>query len=344
MKHKLCWIFFLIAVASIFRVDARSEEKSPSEAISVVFPLGAGPYSLLDEEGELRGIAVDLWRLWSRKTGIEVNFVPAPWSEGIKMVAEGSADVHAYYATLGKPLLEFATPIFSGAGYLFWRKSINSASTQDDFRDFRIGLIEGGAAEEYFRKHPSGASLAVYPHFPAMMDALEKLEIAVFAGPLGTSIWHLKQRCLGKGIRVRHRETDLQSYRPCRSQKRKPPSCRNRQNRDGKNMSVDNILRLGLEEAVRLTGSRIGFFHLVNPDQKTIHLKAWSSGTRKYCSVEEPSTQAAKYASKANTGKAASLRFVCPNRRESREADFQARFRRTKEQLKIFSVDTAASM
>jgi PAS domain S-box-containing protein len=39
------------------------------------------------------------------------------------------------------------------------------------------------------------------------------------------------------------------------------------------------ILKLGLEEAVRLTGSRVGYFHFVSEDQKTIELSTWSRET-----------------------------------------------------------------
>ncbi|MBI2309243.1 MAG: PAS domain S-box protein [Rhodocyclales bacterium] len=43
------------------------------------------------------------------------------------------------------------------------------------------------------------------------------------------------------------------------------------------------LLQLGIDEAVRLTGSGIGYLHLMNEDQETIHLFLWSSGTEQYC-------------------------------------------------------------
>jgi signal transduction histidine kinase len=49
--------------------------------------------------------------------------------------------------------------------------------------------------------------------------------------------------------------------------------------------SEDDIIRFCVEEAERLTESKIAFFHLVNTDQETIHLKAWSSKTIKVCDV-----------------------------------------------------------
>ncbi len=43
------------------------------------------------------------------------------------------------------------------------------------------------------------------------------------------------------------------------------------------------LLQLGLDEAVRLTGSEIGYLHLMNEDQETIRLYLWSTGTERYC-------------------------------------------------------------
>ena len=50
-------------------------------------------------------------------------------------------------------------------------------------------------------------------------------------------------------------------------------------------LDEDALLRMGLEEAVRLTDSDIGYLHFVNADQDTIQLCLWSENTLKYCSA-----------------------------------------------------------
>ncbi|MBN1933397.1 MAG: PAS domain S-box protein [Anaerolineae bacterium] len=55
-------------------------------------------------------------------------------------------------------------------------------------------------------------------------------------------------------------------------------------------LSIPDIIQSGLEEGVRLTASEIGFFHFVNPDQKTIRLQTWSKDTLKRCTVSEMDT------------------------------------------------------
>ena len=50
---------------------------------------------------------------------------------------------------------------------------------------------------------------------------------------------------------------------------------------------LDDILQQGLDDAVRLTRSRIGFLHFVNADHATIRLHTWSTGTKKICTTVE---------------------------------------------------------
>jgi PAS domain S-box-containing protein len=45
------------------------------------------------------------------------------------------------------------------------------------------------------------------------------------------------------------------------------------------------LWQLGIEEAVRLTESEIGYLHFVNDDQETLELCAWSQGTLKHCAA-----------------------------------------------------------
>jgi hypothetical protein len=51
--------------------------------------------------------------------------------------------------------------------------------------------------------------------------------------------------------------------------------------------SLDDLIQQGLDDSVRLTDSRIGYFHFVNADQATIRLHAWSTGTKKICTTVE---------------------------------------------------------
>ncbi len=48
----------------------------------------------------------------------------------------------------------------------------------------------------------------------------------------------------------------------------------------------EEIIKWGLEEAIRLSVSKIGFFHIINDDQKTITMQLWSKQTLANCDVK----------------------------------------------------------
>ena len=50
-------------------------------------------------------------------------------------------------------------------------------------------------------------------------------------------------------------------------------------------MDERELLQRGIEAAVRLTGSEIGYLHFVNDDQETIQLYTWSTDTLKHCTA-----------------------------------------------------------
>ncbi len=51
--------------------------------------------------------------------------------------------------------------------------------------------------------------------------------------------------------------------------------------------TLEEVLQATLDEAEHLTGSRIGFFHFIGPDELTLGLQAWSTRTREaFCQAE----------------------------------------------------------
>lgn len=58
-------------------------------------------------------------------------------------------------------------------------------------------------------------------------------------------------------------------------------------NQSARSASPDEVIDLYLEEAIKLTGSTIGFFHFVTDDQRRVRLHTWSRATRGVCQVLE---------------------------------------------------------
>ena len=50
-------------------------------------------------------------------------------------------------------------------------------------------------------------------------------------------------------------------------------------------LNEQELLQIGIETAVKLTASEIGYLHFVNDDQQTIALYTWSEGTLRHCTA-----------------------------------------------------------
>lgn len=91
---------------------------SRDNPIKIVYPVVMAPYTFKDGADEAQGLAIDLLRLWSKKTGIPIRFTSAAWNESLEMMRGGKADLHAslYYTEERDEYLDYGTVVASSAG------------------------------------------------------------------------------------------------------------------------------------------------------------------------------------------------------------------------------------
>jgi len=166
--------------------------------ITIVYPVVMPPYTFKDDTGRAQGLAVDLLRLWSKKTGIPIRFTSAPWNQGLEMMRNGKADIHAslYYTEERDAYMDYAAVVASSAGSIFYHKNIIDIGGSEDLRAYRVGAVRGGYHEQYVQEHLPKVPLVSYPEFPEMLMAAQKGDIRVFIEDVGATIYRLKQRGL----------------------------------------------------------------------------------------------------------------------------------------------------
>ncbi|OQX22545.1 MAG: hypothetical protein BWK80_30205, partial [Desulfobacteraceae bacterium IS3] len=206
MKQKCFLPIFLTVIAIIGIAEDASCEESlmPSseslfrqfQSISVACPIGAAPFSYKDEDGEIKGSVIDLWRLWSEKTGIAVRLKGGIWKETVEDVCSGKADIHAIFDEPDHPCLDMIalvpTADFSIA--LFWSNKLSGIKGIEDLSGIKIGIIKGISEESYVRQHYPKADLMLYPSLPAIIESAQKKEIKALIAEEESVIWWLKKR------------------------------------------------------------------------------------------------------------------------------------------------------
>jgi len=137
---------------------------------------------------------MDLWRLWSKKTGVPIEFSALPWDETLNSVKEGSADIHAglFYTKERDTFLDYGEhPLLELDYHFFYHNSIKDIHQLEDLIGFQIGVPKG-YTETFMRKRLPKAALTVYANFPELYKAAEIGEIKAFISPNLNYRYHLK--------------------------------------------------------------------------------------------------------------------------------------------------------
>jgi PAS domain S-box-containing protein len=153
------------------------------------------PYYFQAQDGAPQGLLVDLWKIWSQKTGVAIEFKSVNFGETLTMVGQGQADIHAgcFKSEQRQEYLDFVTPVCTVQTNLFVHRNIFGVETVDDLRGFRVGVISGDYALEYLRNRLPETSLAIYPNNRALFQAIAKGEVLVFVKDTAIALDQLSQ-------------------------------------------------------------------------------------------------------------------------------------------------------
>ncbi len=168
------------------------------ERIVVAVGEDSKPFYFLDEQGEAAGWVVDVWKLWSEKTGIPVEFVSVSFSETLELVKNGQADAHGgcYFSESRDVYLDYVTPVCEVETHVFHHVSIPPYTDPTDLAAYRLGIIEGDYAIDYLTGLGMARSFAMYPSNMALFDAIEAGEIKVFVKDTAIGLNLLEERGL----------------------------------------------------------------------------------------------------------------------------------------------------
>lgn len=186
----------------------------PSNTVIIANSIDSLPYHFVDEKGRPMGMTVDIWRLWSEKTGINIQFKSGNFGDSVRFVKEGNADIHAglFYSEARDVFLDYTVPLCDVTTHYFFHQSIYGLKNLHDLLGFKIGVIEGDYALEILNKELPGATLAFYPNNRALFDAVARGEVRVFVKDTQIALAFLAKKGLLQTFRF-HPERPLYSKR-----------------------------------------------------------------------------------------------------------------------------------
>ena len=187
----------MVAIVVVFATVARIAVASPDN-ISIAYSKDSVPFHFSDENSQPAGIIIDLWHLWSKKTGIGIEFRVAEWDETLAMVESGAADVHAglFFSTERDKFLDYGKAITKTDAHYFYHVGLPSIPSITALAAYRVGVLRGDFVEGYLKDRLPEGTVVPFPDYEAMMNALQDGNLRVFAADTPTALYHLDKNGL----------------------------------------------------------------------------------------------------------------------------------------------------
>ncbi len=169
------------------------------ERISVAYCVDCVQFHFQGKDGKAAGLIIDMWRLWSERTGIAIDFKAATWEETLKMVGDGRADAHAglFFNEERAKFLEYGTSLTETDTQFFVHKDLPGIENVDDLAAYKVGVLSGDYVEGFLKKKLPPENIVGFESYEAMMEALSQGKLQVFAADTLTGIFHLQKAGLG---------------------------------------------------------------------------------------------------------------------------------------------------
>ena len=195
-------ILILVLIALLWAAPS-VDGGDPPELLRVAGVRQSPPLEMETVDGRAGGILVDLWDIWSRKTGIPVDYRLLPPETALARLRTGEIDVISGLAELPDAGdLARSAPYYRVSVDVFALRSAGGIDDLEDLTAFRVGVIRGDVADGYLRRHFPDVPLARYPDYPSMLRSALAGEIRVFAGMQPEALLHIGRT--GQARRFRH--------------------------------------------------------------------------------------------------------------------------------------------
>lgn len=192
------FLFFicLLFVISICPAVAADKPNAPlPQSITVAAGASYPPFYFLNNKKLPDGFLVDLWRLWSRQTGVPVVFKTGPFNQTLQWVRQGEVNAHAgcFFSEQRAEYLDFAAPLAKVDTSIFFQKDIYGIDGVHDLQGFEVGVVRGDYAQTYLQERAPAVRLVLFDDNKDLFQALVANRIKVFVCDTPVALYFLNK-------------------------------------------------------------------------------------------------------------------------------------------------------
>jgi signal transduction histidine kinase/ABC-type amino acid transport substrate-binding protein len=150
------------------------------------------PYAFRAPDGGLKGILVDQWALWGKKTGIEVRLDAMDWAEAQRRMEKGDYDVidTIFENEHRKTLFDFGPPYARLDVPLFFNRDLSGISGPRDLAGFIVGAKAGDNSIDIL-KAQGVSHFLLFPTYGEVVAAARDGKVKVFTVDQPPALYYL---------------------------------------------------------------------------------------------------------------------------------------------------------
>ena len=130
------------------------------------------PYILINADGEPDGIIIDWWKMWSLKTGVDIEFVPMDIQSCIDQTQSGKIDAIAglFYSDERAEYLDFSEPLIRMRTAIFLKNKIKADSIHNIINS--VGVVENSLSYLYLQENYPQVKLITFKSNTQLINAI----------------------------------------------------------------------------------------------------------------------------------------------------------------------------
>jgi diguanylate cyclase (GGDEF)-like protein/PAS domain S-box-containing protein len=182
---KLTRLLLLIILLSLLLVACGDNilfiPNSGLTTLKVVLDNNYPPFTFLDDNGNLQGILIDRWKLWEKKTGIEVEITGLDWNEALARMQAGEFDViDTIFLTESRAqIYDFSSPYQEIEVPIYFNNKISGIVDARSLKGFSVAVKSNDAAIDFLRTR-GVTNLVEFDSYESIVQSAAKGDVVVF--------------------------------------------------------------------------------------------------------------------------------------------------------------------
>nr|WP_321400849.1 transporter substrate-binding domain-containing protein [uncultured Desulfobacter sp.] len=188
MRHRILFFTFLFLFILSVPIDAAENIYGDiHEPLSIAIYKEYAPLTRLDVDGNPAGLFIDIWKLWSKKTGKQIVFIPGEWKDTLGDLKNGQASIHSglFYSDSRSQWMAFSQPFWGVGSYFFYPFDSTQIKINDTLSGIRIAVLNDSFQKEYVKQKYPDAVMVSFPNLEKMIRSVlsKKTDCLLAEGP-----------------------------------------------------------------------------------------------------------------------------------------------------------------